>query len=324
MREFSFHRPQKKEELVGILRGLGQQQENFIFYAGGTDVSPALKRQGNPPRHIVFLSELEHIKEIKQIDTGIPRLSIGAMCTLEEIATHPLVMEKLACVGLTARKVASPQIRNKATIGGNVLVDNRCLFYNQSKFNQDVHGGCFKASGNICQLVPSAKMGDETLCRARAVSDLVPVLMVLNTSLHVDGPKGARTIFMSAFYSPDGISRNSLARDEFLTHLEVPLNFKGRISYQKLRIREAVDFPSVGVALGLFDESVSVCITGVDTHPHFWIYNKSDFASLELLAEKAIAVAFKSITIMKQDFFPPSYRKRMIGVYIRRGLGLGV
>ena len=321
MRDLCFHHPRNKEELVGILRGLGQQKEPFVFYAGGTDVSPGLKLQRNPPKHIIFLGDLTSVKEMKQITMGAGALSLGAMCTLEEVATHPLILDKFVSVASTAQKVASPQIRHKATIGGNVLVDNRCLFYNQSKFNRDVHGACFKASGRVCQLVPSARPGDETLCRARSVSDLVPVLMVLNTALHVYGPKGARKIFMSAFYSSDGISRNALSADEFLTHLEIPLNFHGHISYQKLRIREAVDFPSVGVAVGLFEDSVLVCVTGVDTHPHFRIYRRSDFSSLELLTEEAIAVASKSITILKQDFFPSSYRKKIIGVYIKRGIG---
>ncbi len=323
MKNINFHRPKNKEEIMTLLRELTQKKEAFVFYAGGTDVSPGLKLQRNPSEHIVFLRELNGITEMKSIHQMNGAVSIGAMCTLEQVATHPIILAKLKCGATTAQKVASPQIRNKATIGGNVLVDNRCVFYNQSSLNQNVHGVCFKASGGLCHLVPSAKPGDETLCRARSVSDLVPVLMILNATLHVMGPKGARKIFMREFYLEDGISRNSLADDEFLTHLEIPVTLGDRISYQKLRIREAIDFPSVGVAVGEFEDTVSICVSGVDTHPHFWNYNKKDFSSLELLTEKAIAIATKNISILKQDFFPPNYRKKMIAVYIKRGMGLG-
>lgn len=323
MNELTLHRPQTKEELIGILRGLAQQKERFVLYAGGTDVSPGLKLQRNPPQHIVFLSALR-VKEMKQINQDSGCLHLGALCTLEEVANHSLVLDKLMSVASTAKKIASLQIRNKATLGGNILVDNRCLYYNQSKFNQDVHGACFKASGNVCQLVPSTRPGDKTLCRARFVSDLVPVLMLFNTILHVYGPKGSRMLLMRDFYSPDGISRNILEDHEFLTHIEIPLNPHAQITYHKLRIREAIDFPSVGVAVGIFEDEVKICISGVDTHPHFWSHNRKDFSSLELLAEKAIAMASKSITILKQDFFPASYRKKMIGVYIKRGLGLSI
>src|SRR4030095_3947533 len=226
--------PNEAVSLVGSL-------EDAHYVAGGTDLVPNLKHRIVPARHLVSLS------------TALPRgwqnengeWIIGAGTRLSELAR----MTELKPLAEAAGLVAGPQIRNMGTIGGNVLLDTRCLFFNQTLFWRKALGYCLKAEGTWCHVV-----GGPKTCVATQSSDTVPVLLALGARIRLLGPKGARELDLRSLYKFNGMDHLQIEPGELLTEIVVPdpgAGFRG--SYTKLRMRGAIDFPQLGVAiLGTF------------------------------------------------------------------------
>ncbi|MBI4404757.1 MAG: FAD binding domain-containing protein [Deltaproteobacteria bacterium] len=319
MPSFAYERPRSLEELGKLLENL--EAGSFLFSAGATDVISGLKSHPQSyPKTLISLTALSELKGVRLLEKN--RLSIGALTKLSEIAENALILKQAAVVAQTAAKIASPQIRNRATIAGNILVNNRCSYFNQSRHNRLVHQFCFKAGGDICHLIPAAREGHSPLCRARFVSDLAPVLLLLRATLQLWGPDGYRKISLEDFYTPDGIRRNNLKSGEIITAIETDLSCAKNVTYEKLRIRNTLDFPSVGVAVMLnVTESMelAVCYTGVNTHPVL-IKLSDDRKNGKAMIQAACDQAKKSAQPLRQDHFPPSYRKEMIAVLIHQNL----
>jgi 4-hydroxybenzoyl-CoA reductase subunit beta len=286
--------------------------------AGGTDLLPKMKRHDETGAQLVSLGQVAELRGIR--DDGAGRLTIGAMTTLAAVARDEQVLRHFRAVAEAARVVASPQIRNRATVGGNLLVDNRCTYYDQSALNRDAHGRCYKDEGDVCHMVKGAGENGAPLCRARFVSDLAPVLILHDARLHLLGPGGERTLPLRDFYLGDGIRRNRLAPREVLRAVSLETPPTWRVLYTKLRIRQAIDFPSVGVAVGVRDGGKgarAVAITGIEPQPTYLAFTDE---SLEVIAEAAMA----AVSPLNQDFLPPAYRRKMVGVLVRRlGTALG-
>lgn len=306
--------PKKISDVFNIL----DKNPTCLLQAGGTDIVQLLKTQEIDTHGVIFLSSLED-KELINIELKNNMLEIGSMVTIDELSKNQDIIKHFPELAKTAEQIASPQIRFKATIGGNVLVDNRCIYYNQSDLNQNCHGKCFKADGDRCHLIKSATINDETVCRARFVSDLVPMLQVLGASLTLKSTESEREIQLKKFFNNDGISKNQLKGEELLTIIKIPLNDKLKIHYKKLRVREAIDFASLGVALALSNDSLKIGITGVDTMPLFKEFFIKDYENFSQLVEDAANRCMKSVTPLKQDFYPPAYRKKMVKVFIQQG-----
>lgn len=312
-------RPQSLAELRARLK---QSSTGTIqFLAGGTDLVPALKRQGRVPELLVALSQIRELAGVKMSPTK-DRLLIGPLTKLAQLSREPLIQQHFAVLGQVAGLVASPQIRNQATVGGNIMVDNRCKYYNQSEVDRHSHGGCFKAGGAVCHLIPNATRTSAPVCRARFVSDLAPVLILAHCELVIEGPQGERRIALKDLYHNEGLYGARLNAGEILTRLEIPLPLVGKIRYEKLRIRQAIDFPSLGVALSVRDEDGSevleVCLTGVDTRPVSLTFRPSQFATRDDFWQNVAQVSKKSVVPLKQDFFPPQYKREMIAVLLKR------
>lgn len=335
MPSFSYERPTELGAALALLQRLTSAKAPYRLCAGGTDLVPDLKREGAPIGTLISLTKLEQLRGVKETSPGA--FELGALTKLAEVARDARLP---AVVAETAKKIASPQIRNQATLGGNLLVDNRCVFYNQSPENRDVHAACFKAGGETCHLVPNAKRGSApsqsaaacgsahaptppTLCRARFVSDLAPVLMLLDAQLHLASATGTRQVALRDFYLSDGIDRTKLAPGELLVRVTLPAQGSRRTHYTKLRIREAIDFPSLGVAVSWEDTAkghrLGVAITGVNTHPVLLTLDGAT-GQQDALLEQACTEAPKRVAPLAQDFFSPNYRRQMIPVLIRRGL----
>ncbi|MBT3236213.1 MAG: hypothetical protein HN353_09715 [Bdellovibrionales bacterium] len=306
------HSPKTVDELFLITNKI---KGSYLFHAGGTDLVPYLKSSSDIPNNIIFLNRVTSISEIT---VHADSLSIGSMVTLDQLANNPLINKNCSTLADAARLIASPQIRCKGTVGGNILVDNRCHFYNQSPFNRGSHGECFKAGGSSCQLVPSTKSSDHPTCRARSVSDLVPTLLILNASLVVRSADLERKISVRDFFKDDGITRNTLKVEEIVVSIEIPDQECSFVKYRKLRIRNAIDFPALGVAVGIKkSRDLSVAITGVNTAPLFHSYQLSDFSDFEQMVAHACSEGKKRIKPLKQDAFPPAYKKLMVDQFIR-------
>ncbi|MEK6706139.1 MAG: FAD binding domain-containing protein [Bdellovibrionota bacterium] len=320
MAGFRYYRPTALDEAVGIAGKLASDSEEFNFCSGGTDLVPLLKNRLIAPSSIISLTA---IKELGGVALRNERtVSIGSQTTLDELIGNNIVRKLLPSVSEAASLVATRQIRNRATAGGNLLVNNRCIFFNQSETNRKAHGECFKSGGEACHLIPNAVRGKAPLCRARFVSDLAPVLMLMDARLSVAGPSGYIHVPLAEFYIKDGIERNRLEKGEILTHVEVRVPRYERIAYEKLRIRNAIDFPSLGVAVSLSDVhgiwSMGVAVSGADTHPVLLNFSTNESVGFDEMLLNACHEVTKAVTPLKQEFFPPSYKKKMIAVFINR------
>ncbi len=210
-----------------------------MYVAGGTDLLPNVKHRIFKPSRLVSLS-------------GIPggislgeSLVIGATTTLQAVADDPAVRALVPPLAEAAASVAGPQIRNMGTLGGNVLLDTRCLYYNQTEHWRASLGYCLKAEGTWCHVV-----GGPKTCVAAQSSDTVPVLLSLDARLRLLGPGGARELAIRDLYRFNGMDHLAIDNGELLTDVVVPrpaVDFRG--SYQKLRTRDSIDFPQLGLAI---------------------------------------------------------------------------
>ena len=319
---FDFERPASLAVLTALLDKLSAQGRNYALAAGSTDLMPQIKRGVKVPEVVVSLNGLAELAGIEARDDGSVR--IGALTRLVDVAGSPLLRQHYPALAQAAGRVASPPIRQRATLGGNLLVDNRCSYINQSPINRAAHAACFKAGGEVCHIVKSAVRGELPQCQARFVSDTAPVLLLLDAVLTLVSPRGERRLPLAAFYRDDGIERHHLATDEVLAVIELPAPDGRRIDYDKLAIRRALDFPSLGIALGVREDAagavseLSVAMTGVGTHPGQWRFSATEHASAQAMLDAACAAAREFASTYQQDFFPRDYRKRMIEVFIRK------
>ena len=216
---------------------LWHSHDDAMYVAGGTDLLPNLKHRIFQPRHLVGIAAC--LERGWTVEDGA--LIIGAGTKLSSLAR----CAELPMLATAAGCVAGPQIRNMGTLGGNVLLDTRCLFYNQTEFWRESLGHCLKAEGSWCHVV-----GGPKTCVATQSSDTVPAMMALGASLRVLGPDGHRDLPLVDLFQFNGMDHLRLTAGELLTHVVVPLPGPGhRASYQKLRTRGAIDFPQLSVAI---------------------------------------------------------------------------
>ena len=223
-------------EAAGILADHGPQA---MAVAGGTDLYPNLKRRQFEPKVVVGLRGIEGA-------TGIAAnggLRLGALTTLTEVAEHPLVNQRWPSVARSAGLVSSPPLRNVGTIGGNLCVDTRCNYYNQTEFWRASIGYCMKKDGDVCLVAPGSRT-----CWALSSSDTAPVMISLDAEVTLVGPAGERRLPVRDLYGTDGIDYLAKKPEEVLTDVHVPDRSGWRATYRKLRRRGSIDFPILGVA----------------------------------------------------------------------------
>jgi 4-hydroxybenzoyl-CoA reductase subunit beta len=234
---FSLHSPTSLEDALSLLALHGAEA---AVIAGGTDLLPNMKHGLTAPRHVVSLAGVNALR-------GITRegdvLRLGAMNTLEAVAAHPLVREHARALSEAARAVGGPHHRRMGTLGGNLCLDTRCRYYNQTYFWREALGHCLKKDGTQCHVVAGGQK-----CVAAASNDTGAACLALDATLVMVGRNGERRVPARDFYTGDGIHNTLLEPGELVTALLVPV-VKGRSStYEKLRRRGAIDFPILSVA----------------------------------------------------------------------------
>jgi 4-hydroxybenzoyl-CoA reductase subunit beta len=309
--KFEYHQPTDLSAALAIAARCGA---DFDFVAGGTDLLPNYKQRLNPRGHLISLARVREM-------AGIEATRIGATVTLTEIAHSRQVRERFPVLAQAAAEVASPLIQNSATLGGNLLVETRCFFFNQFPGWRQSLGYCLKAEGDECWVVPQ-----KSICYATYSGDLAPVLQVLDASLILAGSSGEREVKAAAFYAPDGIAKNVKSRDEIIREVRIPEASAGlRAAYRKLRIRDTIDFPSMGAAVALrlagrTIETLRISITAIDVVPLPMDEVTAPLAGRELsdtlITEIAGAVEARCRPLRNVPLTPP-YRKKMVGVYVR-------
>lgn len=310
---FELHQPASLDEAVELLVRYGYECD---LLAGGSDLLPNYKQGLNPKPHVV---SLEHIPELRVISTT----RIGAMARLADLTRHPEIKRELRVIAETAAQVASPLVIEQATIGGNLMLDTRCFYFNQSLFWRESKGYCLKADGDVCLVVPQKEV-----CYATNSSDLAPVLIALGAELKLRGPEGERAVPIRDFYRHDAIARHVRRADEILAFVDFPPAARGlRARYLKLRLRDTFDFPAMGAAAALRLDGghklaeLHICIGAVDTTPRAFEELCASFAGRELNQETIVEIAEAVMShIRPYNNVPltPTYRKQMVGVYLKR------
>ncbi len=236
--KFDYRVPREIAEAVKIIAGSGPEGQ---FVAGGTDLYPNMKRRQQTPRTVISVMRLPELNQIT--GDGKSGIRIGASVTLTDIVEHPLINRDYPVIAHAARTISTPILRNMGTIGGNLLLDTRCNYYDQNYEWRKGINFCLKKDGDVCWVAPGSSK-----CWAVQSSDLVPVMVAIGAKFRLASTLGDRMIDAAGFYNDDGIDYLKKRPDELLVDIHLPPLNGWRASYQKLRRRGAFDFPVLGVA----------------------------------------------------------------------------
>jgi 4-hydroxybenzoyl-CoA reductase subunit beta len=294
--------------------------------AGGTDILPNLKHHLEQPETLISLAQVAELRTLSEVEGAV---QIGAGLTLTQVSEHPRVRELFPSLAKAAGLVASPLIRNMGTIGGNLNLDTRCRYVNQTKFwRQALGGGCLKSEGNVCHVVPGGRN-----CVAALSSDCVPVLISLDAQIVLVGPEGERVVPAAKYFKADGLRHTVRDDGELTTAIRVPLpSHPRRCAYAKWSVRKSIDFPLVSVALRFDMEADDVRseVTGVKVvagvlgaKPR--VVSGLDDVLGKSLSDPAVArivgdAVYKQCKPLENVPYEAAYRRQMLGVYTRRAI----
>jgi 4-hydroxybenzoyl-CoA reductase subunit beta len=244
--KFDYRVPRTVAEAVKIVGDVGPTAQ---FVAGGTDLYPNMKRRQQMPQTVISVMRVPELNQIT--GEGKTGIAIGASVTLTDICEHPLIIRDYPVIAAAARTISTPILRNMGTIGGNLLLDTRCNYYDQNYEWRKGINFCLKKDGDVCWVAPGSSK-----CWAVQSSDLVPVMVAMGAKFRLVSTLGERMIDAAGFYNDDGIDYLKKRPDELLVDIHLPPTNGWRASYQKLRRRGAFDFPVLGVAAWVeFDET---------------------------------------------------------------------
>jgi 4-hydroxybenzoyl-CoA reductase subunit beta len=315
---FTFLSPRSLDEAVQQLADAGPQARPV---AGGTDLYPNMKRLQVQPPVVVGLQELRELKHVRARDGG--GLALGAGVTLTELIEHPLVRSECPALAEAALLISTLPLRNMGTLGGNLCLDTRCHYINQTAFWRSAIGSCLKDVGEVCRVAPSSPR-----CLAITSADLPPLLIALGAQVRTVSAQGERTLALNDLYRDDGIDYLALAPGEVLVEVLVPPLEGVRATYLKLRRRDAFDFPALGVAAAVRcggDGEVldARIVLGAVTSRPMVMDEASRLIGQRLSPEAAASMAeglLRQARPLQLADFTHSYRKQMVGVYVQRAL----
>ena len=236
--KFTYRTPRTVAEAVKIVADVGPDAQ---FVAGGTDLYPNMKRRQQMPKTVISVMRLAELNQIT--GDGASGLVIGASTTLTDIVENPIIKRDYPVIATAARTISTPILRNMGTIGGNLLLDTRCNYYDQNYEWRKAINFCLKKDGDVCWVAPGSSK-----CWAVQSSDLVPVMVAIGAKFRLVSTLGERVIEAAGFYNDDGIDYLKKRPDELLVDIHLPPTNGWRASYQKLRRRGAFDFPVLGVS----------------------------------------------------------------------------
>ncbi len=314
--EFQLARPRTLPEAMAFLR----EHENTRILAGGTDLLPSMRQKLFAPDHVLDIGRIPELKGIRETGQGT---EIGALTSLAEIEHSSFLREHYPVLVEAAKTVASPLLRNMGTIGGNICLDTRCLWYNQSLAWRKSCGFCIKKDGDLCHVAPGG-----TKCWAAFSADTPPALLCLDAEIEIVSAAGARRIPLCDFYTGDGATHRKLQPQELLTRIFLPRGAAGyHGTYRKLRIRGSIDYPLAGVAVAMRKsnghvEDIRIGITAVNPAPVLVkgldsiLNGELNEATAEAIGELAARTA-KPLTT---SALTPEYRREMIRVFTKRAV----
>jgi 4-hydroxybenzoyl-CoA reductase subunit beta len=324
---FDVVRPRSLDEVIAARAAHADSR----LLGGGTDLVVNIRRGIVAPPVLIDVNE---VPELRSIKADARTLEVGAAVTLAELAAHPDVARYFAAVAQAAGHIAGPTQRNMGTVGGNLCLDTRCIYYNQSEWWRAANAHCLKTTGTICYVAPKSR----GVCFATFSGDLAPALLVFDAEIDIAGPSGRRTVPLADLYigyarqdepvtetRGDGKYFLSLRPGEFVTAVRAKATPGLRSAYDKIRIRRSIEYPVAGVAVALRREAeklahLRVAITGTNPRPVLLSgtaelcggpLDTRVFAGLDALVRDQIMA-------MKTTFTPGHYRRRVAGVLARR------
>ena len=298
---------------------------------GGTDLVVNIRRGIVSPQVLI---DMNGVQELHAIGVDEKSIELGASARLSEIAEHPAINKYYPVVAQAAAHIAGPTHRNMGTIGGNLCLDTRCIFYNQSEWWRSANNDCLKAPGTICHVAPMSR----GVCFATFSGHLAPALLALNADVDIAGPKGRRTIPLEKLYigfarqdvpvtemQGDGKYYLSLRPGEIVTAVRAKNTPGLRSAYDKIRIRRSIEYPVAGVAVALRKDGGSladlrVAFTGTNPRPVLLAGTAELCGGVfdERVIKGLDALVRDQIMPMKTTFTPGHYRRRVAGVLARR------
>jgi 4-hydroxybenzoyl-CoA reductase subunit beta len=261
MLPFTLHSAATTAQAAALLARL----PGAAIIAGGTDLLPNLRRGLGGPQDLIDVSAIAGFADVTRNAQG---WHFGAGVTLARLASDPIIADELAALAQAAASVAGPGHRTVATLGGNLCLDTRCVFYNQSEWWRRANDYCLKHGGATCHVAPQGKH-----CHAAFSGDLAPALLALDASVEVASGTATRTLPLAELYADDGAHHLRLQPAELITGVGVPPQPPGATSaYRKARVRGAMDFPLAGVAVRATFESeklasLRLALTGTNSRP---------------------------------------------------------
>jgi 4-hydroxybenzoyl-CoA reductase subunit beta len=316
---FEYHAPRSVGEAVELLSQHGPQA---MIVAGGTDLYPNMKRRQFEPKALIGLRAIVELKRIEgDAENG---MRIGAGATLTQVSRHPALAESYPALTQAAGVVSTTQLRNMGTLGGNLCVDTRCTYYNQTYAWRKAIGFCMKKDGDTCLVAPGSPR-----CWAVSSTDTAPVMVALGASVRLVGPGGERIIPAQALYNDDGMRYLTKQPDEILTEVSLPPADGLRTAYLKLRRRGSFDFPILGVAVALKVDGEGVCthakiiLGAVQSYPVEATQAEAILVGQKLTSEVIAAAAHaaaKPAKPLDNTDLVLSYRKKMVPVYVGRAI----
>ena len=293
--------------------------------AGGTDIVPNLKYGMYDTQHLVALRGLSRELRYVRVEADAGRseagIRLGALCTIDELARDATVRARLPALAEACAQIAGPQLRRMGTLGGNLCLDTRCVYINQTYFWRSALGFCLKKDGTLCHVVKGGKR-----CVAAASNDTAPVLLALGASVRLVSPRGERILPLRDFYLQDGVHNTVLQSDELLVEVRVPVRARSlKQAFGKLRMRAAIDFPALNLAVALevaqgAVKSVALCVSAIAARPAL-IRGLEDLAGRPAdarVAEELARRAQKQCKPLTNIGVDPEWRREVLPVLVRR------
>jgi 4-hydroxybenzoyl-CoA reductase subunit beta len=325
--QFDLIRPRTLEDLIAARAAYADSR----MLGGGTDLVVNIRRGILAPPVLI---EINGVAELRAVKADARALELGAAATLAEVAAHPGVVQHYPVVAQAAGRIAGPTHRNMGTVGGNLCLDTRCIFYNQSEWWRQANHHCLKTTGDICHVAPKSR----GVCFATFSGDLAPALLALDAEIDIAGPAGRRSMSLAELYigyarqdepvtesRGDGKFFLSLRAGEIVTAVRARSTSGLRSAYDKIRIRRSIEYPVTGVAVALRRDGdtladLRVAFTGTNPRPVRLVgtaalcggpLDDRVFRGLDTLVRDQIMA-------MKTTFTPGHYRRRVAGVLARR------
>jgi len=308
---FTYLQPRSLAEALHMKGDAGPEA---MFVAGGTDLYPNMKRRHQEPRTVISLMAIPELGKMESEN-------VGTCVTLTALSNFPSFQR--SAIATAARLVSTPLLRNMGTLGGNLCLDTRCNYYNQSYEWRKAIDFCMKKDGAICWVAPSSPR-----CWAVNSSDIAPVMVAIGAEYRLVGPQGERVVPAGRFYHNDGINYLTKQPDEILTEVRLPAPDGWDAVYHKLRRRGSFDFPVLGVAAwvrwdGTKVGDATIVLGGVASYPQEVPEAASALRGMTLGAETIAAAAeaaYRPSKPMDNTDFDLSWRKQMTRVYVTRAL----